>query len=69
MKVISTIVNPVLHFTDTKEYDFPSFLPALMFINGQRNVLERAGMKVVKRGPVTVLVDDVVKVTYTMKRD
>lgn len=69
MKVISTIVSTKLHYTDTKEYDFPSFLPALMFINRQRDVLERAGMKVVKRGPVTVLVDDVVRVTYTIERD
>lgn len=69
MRVISTIENSALDFKDTKEYPFPSFLPALMFINKQRNILEQVGMKVVKRGPVTVLVEDVMKVTYTLKRD
>lgn len=54
-------------YSETKEYDFASYLPAVRFVNMQVKLLRRVGMRVLKRGPRSVLVDDGIRVTYTIK--
>lgn len=69
MKVTSTIEVLETGFKDIAEYQFASFFPALAFINGQRRTLEKEGMKTIRRGVFTVLVDDGVRVTYQISNN
>lgn len=69
MKVISTIEYLDTDFKDIVEYKFPSLIPALAFISGARLALERSGMKTIRRGVFTVLVDDGVRVTYQISNN
>lgn len=69
MKVVSKIEVLATDYSETKEYDFASFLPAIMFVNMQCKQLRGLGMRVIKRGPRSILVDDGVRVTYEIKND